>query len=316
MDPICHTLVGASLAATGLKDRTRFGTATLLIAANLPDIDVAAHFWGSVASYEFRRGWTHGLPAMVVLPLLLTLLMLVVDRTFASRRAPPAQPRWLLILSFVGIATHPALDWLNNYGMRWLMPLADRWFYGDTLFIIDFVAWTLLAVGLVATRFVDRRALPVARRPATLALTALLAYIGLNFAITRYAEGVVRDEFAAMPPQSFMASPVPLNPFRRDVVLEYHDEYRFVSVHALGGPRLVRDGPPLAKGPGSALAHAAQTDDGAVFLHWARFPYAVVDGGTAVRLADARYVRDIDNPRLDGFAVIELDAPSAVATTD
>ena len=54
MDPICHTLVGASLGCTGLEKKTRYGRATLIVAANLPDIDVVAHFMGGAASYAFR----------------------------------------------------------------------------------------------------------------------------------------------------------------------------------------------------------------------------------------------------------------------
>ncbi len=33
---------------------------------------------------------------------------------------------------------------MNNYGMRWLMPIEERWFYGDTLFIVDLWIWTTL----------------------------------------------------------------------------------------------------------------------------------------------------------------------------
>lgn len=319
MDPICHTLVGGALAATGLKDRTRFGTATLLVAANLPDIDVAAHFWGNVASYEFRRGITHGLPAMLALPLALAGLMFLLGRWRRAQAAVPASFRWLLLLSFVGVLSHPLLDWLNNYGMRWLMPFVDRWFYGDTLFIIDFVAWSLLLAGLLASRFVNWRALSVARRPATIALAAFCAYIGASFAITQYAERVVREELAAAPPLAFMASPVPLNPLRRDIVLDYPDGYRFATVHALGGPRFMQDALVIPKGPDAAFESAGASEDGAVFLHWARFPYAIVGesaGRPVIRLADARYVRDIDNPRLDGFAIVELEAPPAALADD
>ncbi len=42
MDPLAHTLFGAALAESGLKRRSRYATATLLIGANLPDIDVVA----------------------------------------------------------------------------------------------------------------------------------------------------------------------------------------------------------------------------------------------------------------------------------
>lgn len=319
MDPVCHTLVGASLAATGLKDKTRFGTATLIIAANLPDIDVAAHFWGDVASYEFRRGWTHGLPAMVILPLLLAGFMFALGRVRTTQLRPQASLRWLTLLSVVGVLSHPALDWLNVYGMRWLMPFVDRWFYGDTLYIIDLAAWSLLAAGLLATRLVNWRALPMTRRPATIALTVLVAYIGMNFGITQYAERTVRAEFQATPPVDFMASPVPLNPLRRDIVLEYEHDYRFASFRAFGSPRLEKDDLVIPKGPAAAFAGAARSDNGAVFLHWARFPYVVVEersGRPAIRLADARYVRDIDNPRLGGFGTVELDiAPASELAT-
>ena len=34
---------------------------------------------------------------------------------------------------------------MNTYGMRWQLPFADRWTYGDALFIID--PWIWLALG-------------------------------------------------------------------------------------------------------------------------------------------------------------------------
>ena len=55
MDNLCHTLVGAALGEAGLKRQTRFGNATLMIASNLPDIDVLV-FATSTPSVAFRRG--------------------------------------------------------------------------------------------------------------------------------------------------------------------------------------------------------------------------------------------------------------------
>src|SRR5688500_4342461 len=66
VDNICHTLVGAALAEAGLKRRTALGSATLMIAANFPDIDVIAVPLGH--SLGFRRGITHGIPALLLLP--------------------------------------------------------------------------------------------------------------------------------------------------------------------------------------------------------------------------------------------------------
>lgn len=80
MDPLAHTLFGAGLAETGLKRKTALATGTLILGANAPDVDVIAAFWGSDASLWFRRGWTHGLPALLVWPFLLTGFMLLFDR--------------------------------------------------------------------------------------------------------------------------------------------------------------------------------------------------------------------------------------------
>jgi inner membrane protein len=117
--------------------------ATLLIGANAPDIDVFSHFAGSLAALDFRRGWTHGLLAVIVLPFILAACIMLWDRLsrLLQRSASPVRPREILLLSLIAIATHPLLDFCNTYGMRWLMPFVDRWQYADTLFIVDPWMW-------------------------------------------------------------------------------------------------------------------------------------------------------------------------------
>ena len=48
----------------------------------------------------------------------------------------PVHFGWLYALAFIACLTHPALDWLNVYGIRLLEPFSSRWFYGDVLFIV------------------------------------------------------------------------------------------------------------------------------------------------------------------------------------
>ena len=307
MDPICHTLVGAAIATTGLEKKTRYGRATLLIAANLPDIDACAFLAGQTQMYAFRRGITHGLPALVVLPFLLAGLFWAWNRWRPPPKSgPPASFRWLLILSAIGIASHPALDCLNTYGMRWLMPFSDQWFYGDTLFVIDWIAWGVLAVGLLATRFITRGKVG---RSSVICLLVFGAYVGLNFAITKTAESVVREALVDSPPQSLMASPVVLNPLRRDIVLEYPDRYRFGAYVPGRTPSFQLDDRVIEKGDPRDFERARERVEGRRFLYWARFPYVqsnTVNGVTTILLADARYVPDLENRRFAGFAVITL----------
>src|SRR5437764_14496099 len=89
MDNLCHTLVGAALAEAGLTRRTRYGSATLIIASNLPDIDVLV-FATSTPSVAFRRGWTHGILADVLLPPMLTGIILLILSWPGNARAGSA----------------------------------------------------------------------------------------------------------------------------------------------------------------------------------------------------------------------------------
>ena len=79
MDNLCHTLVGAALGEAGLKRRTGFGSGTLMIASNLPDIDVLVFATG-IPPVAFRRGWTHGVLADVLLPVVLTGAVMLIAR--------------------------------------------------------------------------------------------------------------------------------------------------------------------------------------------------------------------------------------------
>ena len=161
MDPVAHTLVGAALAETGLKRVSRYATATLLIGANLPDVDGIASFWGSDTALHLRRGWTHGVLGLIVLPLLLAGVMWLWNRWRGRPMSDPPLFRMKTVigLSFLSVWLHPFLDWLNTYGVRLLMPFDGRWFYGDTLFIVDPWVWLLAAAGVVLARSASRRAL-------------------------------------------------------------------------------------------------------------------------------------------------------------
>ena len=107
-----------------------------------------------------RRGWTHGILAAAVLPLVVALVVFGAARLW--RRPASAMPRLSLLmgLAFVAFLTHPLFDWVNSYGVRLLMPFSGRWFYGDAIFVVDpwlwliagaaaFLAWSRGAVGSV-----------------------------------------------------------------------------------------------------------------------------------------------------------------------
>ncbi|HEX6940647.1 MAG TPA: metal-dependent hydrolase [Longimicrobiales bacterium] len=148
MDNLTHSLTGSALAAAGLRRVSPLGTATLIVAANAPDVDALIYLIrDEYFALSFRRGWTHGPLAMVVLPFVVAGAVLAWDRGVRRRRAPAAErarPLPILLLAFLGVLTHPALDWMNTYGIRLLAPVSLRWYYGDALFIVDPWLWLVL----------------------------------------------------------------------------------------------------------------------------------------------------------------------------
>lgn len=136
------------IAKAGADRATPLATATLVVAANAPDVDIASYVGGTYAALALRRGITHGVPALLVLPFLVAAAVLAWDRWVRRRRRPGAEPARAgptVALAFVGVLTHPVLDWMNTYGVRWWLPFDGAWSYGDALFIVD--PWIWLALG-------------------------------------------------------------------------------------------------------------------------------------------------------------------------
>jgi len=308
MDNITHTLVGAALAEAGLKKRTALGAITLMIGANFPDIDAVALFLGK--NLEFRRGPTHGFLALAVLPFVLAGIMWLWDSQVRRRRdpsLPAADFRQLALLSAIAIATHPTLDFMNTYGMRWLMPFVDRWFYADGLFIVDPWFMAMLVAGVVLSRrwkSVD---------PARAALASAGTYVIVMLCITTMGRSKVLMTFG---PHRMMVEPTALVPWQRRVLVEEQGAYRFGTYTAFGKADL--SGEVIFKGEEDPAVGAAREMAAAqAFLKWSRFPfYRVVrdKNGTTVRIADARYMGDDAR----GWAAIEVHIPVSprLATLD
>lgn len=310
MDNLAHALAGAALGRAGLRKRTGLGTATLVIAANLPDIDAVSSVLER--SLAWRRGWTHGPIALAVLPIFLVLAMVAFDRWQVGRGTRPSardpiRAGWLLALAYIGILSHPLLDLLNTYGVRFLMPFSDRWFYGDALFIVDVWVWSALALGVFASRRRERRGDITAARPAIVAIVAVAAYAGAMVAAGAAAERYVTREVVArgMRPVAVLASPVPINPFRRRIVFDTGDAFGFGDLRWTPMPRLTLEPElvPTNMHQPAVAAAGAQERRVADFLYWSRFPFAEVrEGadGAHVTIGDARYNR---RPG-DGFFIV------------
>jgi inner membrane protein len=286
-----------------------------VVGANLPDIDVVAYFGEPQADLAWRRGWTHGVLALLLLPLLLTGLLLLLDRLRERFGPVPSArliPRQVLLLSAIAILSHPILDSLNTYGMRWLMPFSGRWFYGDALFIIDPWVWLALGAGVLIRPRPSIRDGRVWARPAFVALSAVGIYSAVMGLTGRAAAAITSREVAQLSGkdvENVMAGPVPGNPFVRRFVLAQRGEYRVGMFRWLTRPHVDRVNLlSFERGRPShpAFELAVATPPAQRFLGWARFPTFAVEsvaaGGYLVHIVDLRYA---EQPG-EGFGALSI----------
>ena len=173
MDNLTHSLLAGAIARTPLGRRSPLSGVALVVAANVPDLDVLVRFAGGLPYYlVYHRGVTHSVAGMLFIALALGLLFGALERLRARRRGEPPPRAGPGPAVLVGLASHLGLDWLNVYGVRPWLPLSGTWHHGDLAFIVD--PWQWLLFGAAA-------ALPGRRTRRGDVLWALLALVASAF---------------------------------------------------------------------------------------------------------------------------------------
>lgn len=143
MDNLTHSLTGLLLSRAGLNKLSPKATWLMILAANVPDIDIVALAGGTELYFEHHRGITH---ALISLPVMALLPVLFVR--FVLRQKLHWIRAWAA--SGVGVASHLLLDFTNAYGIRLLLPFSDAWPALDLTNVIDLFIWTVLLICSVA----------------------------------------------------------------------------------------------------------------------------------------------------------------------
>jgi inner membrane protein len=305
MDQLTHTATGLFLSRAGLERLTPYAAPILMLAANMPDIDVVSLAFGKLAYLNYHRYLTH---SVVLLPLV-ALLPLLIVRIFARR---PLRWAGAYLISAIGVASHLALDSTNIYGVRLLLPFSARWFHLDITTVIDVWIWAAILLALAApllSRLVSseigaRSRGPAARRWAIAALLFLLLY-NCGHAVLHARALAMLDArvYQGAAPLRVAAFPSPIDPWKFTGLADTRD---FVSLHDLN----LRAGfNPDAGGifykpePSPAIDAAARTATFRDFSRFSQYPFWRVqpapepEGGFLVEAMDLRF----GNPQDPGF---------------
>src|SRR5262245_22076610 len=261
-----HTFVGVAIAGAGAGKWARNASITAVIASNFPDIDSIAGLWGTGAYLDHHRGITHSLIGVPVFALLLSAVMYFFSGKFWPTYA----------VALISMGTHPALDYLNSYGVRPLLPWSQKWFYGDAVDIIDPYLDLLLLIGIVAGAWSPR----IRRGAAWVSLILAVLYIGAWVELHGMALSKLKNQASQISGvQTSAALPRMLTPQLWTGIIETDHSITQLPVHALRGPfpsgdRMIQ----LSRGPsGEVVAHAANAPSAAALLRFARFPITRVE---------------------------------------
>lgn len=250
-----HTLVGLAIARTGAGRWARYGTATAIIAANLPDIDIITSFWGTAAYLDHHRGITHSIAGIPFLALLLTCAMYFFSGNFGKTYA----------IALIAMATHPALDFLNSYGLRPFLPLSGKWYYGDLLFIIDpYIDLALLVGILLGWKWPEWK-----RAGAFISLCLATLYIGAKVEFHSMAINQAASLVSRIPDLNSWAAVPQINPRHWNVLGNSRSQVFSFAIPQTFDRDIVgfQNSP-----PSDVIVRASNTPSAAALLRFARFP--------------------------------------------
>jgi inner membrane protein len=321
VDNLTHSLVGYTLARTGLGRGSPAPALTLVLASNVPDADIVRLLTaGGVAYLDAHRGFTHGplgcvLLAGIVAGGVMTGALGLARRRRTAIERPARAALQTFALALFGTVLHVLMDVPTSYGTRVLSPFSETWYAFDWMPIIDVYLWLALVVGLVWSHVAPRlaRRLAIALlvlTAADYAARASLHHRALQDAAARTAQGkaspcaasptLVRhptlvEAAIAGPGSCIVAAALPtfLSPMKWRAIRQYPGGYE-LSERRIGHADVASHRVWLPSEAGPLVARARATPTARVFLNFSRFPAARIvqtspDAAT-VRLVDVRFV--------------------------
>ncbi len=295
MDNLTHTLTGLMLSRAGLNRFSARPALLLMLAANIPDIDVVSLLGGPLNYLHYHRSYTHAIalaPLMAILPV---LFVCALERSAKAWKSA-------YVLSLIGVASHLLLDWTNAYGIRMLLPFSDRWLHLDTTNIVDLWIWAVLLAACLGPALGKLVSSEIGAKPgkgwgmAVLALSFLAAYDYGRFLLHERAIAAMENRvYDGQPPREVAAFPGgPGNPVAWTGWVRISDRSIRLPINLLQSFDPEAGTPFYEPAPSPALDAARSTPVFQQFLRfviyplWRVTPVAEPEGATRVDLGDWR----------------------------
>ncbi len=317
MDPITHLFTGACIARTGLNRTSGLATAVLVLASEIPDIDVVLNAGGPVFGLAHHRGITHSLLGVPLDAAAAVGLVWLWRRWRKPKPLPPRAPnddhippppslppRWgiLFLYGCLGALSHILLDFTNAYGVRPFLPFSWRWYHWDIVSIIDPIMMLSLVGGLALPFLFGLIQEEIGARKsrgrvgAVIALALILTLWGVRDfyhrrAVIALSVLTYEDEDAIRA----SAFPYAISPFTWHGVVETPSLMETMHVDALAGEVDPERRARIFYKPQETDASRAAKGSylGRIYLDWADYPFVTAEelpsNDWMVRFIDLRY---------------------------
>lgn len=273
MDPVTHGLTGVMLS--NLFPRKK-GTLLIALTASLtPDIDYVSRIWGLDVFLRYHRGITHGIIAIMILPLLLGIV---------GRMVYKGRLLFFIMLSYLCYGIHVLMDLTTQYPTRLLSPLDWSPYSMDLVFIIDpYITGSIILVLLLSMRTSINK-----RMASLLCILFLVSYVSGRWYIKEKVEGFLRTQ---LDEYHYRLCPLPNDFFRWWFVTRSGDIYKVGFVDLLSETVCIKHVFNYTeKIP--EIKESKQLKTIKNFLYFARSPYAEVkrkEGETIVTWHELSY---------------------------
>src|ERR1035438_8908869 len=320
MDNLTHTAIGLFLGRIGLGRWSARGTAIVIVAANIPDIDVVSSAAGPLNYLAYHRHLTHSLLLMPIMALAAVAVVRLLGRK-------PVQWTGAFFAALIAVASHLALDWTNVYGIRLLLPFSGRWLRADTTSVVDPWIWAVLALGIAGPSLARLVGSEIAsgavkerhhgRGWAWFALLTVLFYdCGRGVLHARAVGALASRLYEGAVPVQVAATPATANPLLWHGIVETADAFWLQEVNLVldqGTPHPAIFHKPE---PDPAMEAARRTPLFQTFLAFSQYPlwrvtpYPEIEGGKVVEIFDLRF----GTPLAPGFMIRAVVDPKLYVT--
>ena len=309
MEAITHALTSLAVARAVGNRLPRFGTAMLVVAGVVADLDSLSYFGGAGAYLKFHRALLHSLLGSLVMIIAIAVVFWWVDRRFPAKKTI-GHTGFETAIAFccLGAACHLLFDLFSGEAVQLLWPFRVTSFAWN--FAADFDPWilALLVAGLLlppllrlVSEEIGVRTTSSGRRGALITLGFLLTYMGVRGILRDRAAELLRSrDYHGQAPIIVGAFPNAISPFEWRGVVFTDDSIEELEVSLMAGAEFDPDRSVTHRKPeeSPALDAGESTPVAKRFLEYARFPLASVsplENGYRFELRDLQFARDNRN---------------------